>query len=161
MMPRPLGDPREMLESRLIPEPNSGCLLWMGHSMSKGYGQIKIGGRKGKMYLTHRLAWELENGEIPDDLCVMHKCDVPACCNPAHLQLGTLAENNADMKRKGRNNTTRTVWGETHGLAKITEADVVYIRSCSERGIDLAAKFGLGKSTIGAIRKRQLWKHVA
>lgn len=85
---------------RLVHDEASQCLLWTGSRNKKGYGQINVGGRP---RFTHRLAWELEYGEIAGGLCVLHKCDTPACCNPAHLFLGTRAENNSDMTEKGRN----------------------------------------------------------
>jgi len=86
-------------QDRLIPEPNSGCWLWEGSVDGSGYGMVN---RKGKILKVHRLAWEASNGPILGDLWVLHRCDVPACCNPAHLFLGTPLDNTRDMIAKGR-----------------------------------------------------------
>src|SRR3954471_2928189 len=68
------------------------CWEWLAYREKKsGYGTWHIG----KLFvLAHRAAWMITNGPIPDGLCVCHKCDNPSCCNPAHLWLGTKAENN-------------------------------------------------------------------
>jgi len=84
---------------RTIPEPNSGCLLWEGATVAGGYGVFS---RAGKLVLAHRVAWEEANGTIPVGLHVCHTCDVPGCCNPAHLFLGTAVDNARDMVAKGR-----------------------------------------------------------
>lgn len=55
------------------------------------------------MFLGHRLAYELAVGPIPDDMVTLHSCDNIRCVNPAHLRIGTKADNNLDMFRKGRN----------------------------------------------------------
>ena len=87
-------------QERLIPEPNSGCWLWEGAIDGSGYGII---GRKGTTLKVHRLAWEAANGQIiPEGMRICHRCDVPACCNPNHLFLGTQQDNVTDMINKGR-----------------------------------------------------------
>jgi len=86
-------------ERNFIPEPNSGCFLWIGTIIPKGYGHFKC---DGKTFRAHRYSWELENGKIPDGLHVLHRCDIRSCVNVDHLFLGTNADNMADRGRKGR-----------------------------------------------------------
>jgi hypothetical protein len=88
----------ERMDCQLVPTVN-GCIEWTGTRMRQGYGKIGIGT---KVFLTHRIAWELANGPIPDGLLVCHACDNPPCCNVDHLFLGTVADNNADRDQKGR-----------------------------------------------------------
>jgi hypothetical protein len=107
-------------QSRVIPEPNTGCWLWEGPVNFFGYG-LSHHSR------VHRLAWEEANGPIPDGLFVLHRCDVPSCCNPDHLFLGTHQDNADDKKRKGRDDcwdarARRTATHCKHGHA-FTEAN--------------------------------------
>lgn len=96
--------PAERLHQKLAVR-DSGCIEWIGSCAAgrsgapRGYGHIYVNGRPA---LTHRLAWILANGPIPDGLHVLHHCDNPPCCNLAHLFLGTDADNAADRDAKGR-----------------------------------------------------------
>lgn len=79
-------------------EPNSGCWLW-GGSHRYGYGRFWVVDRH---LLAHRLSWIFAGNEIPEGLCVLHRCDIPACVNPDHLFLGTQGANGRDMAKKNR-----------------------------------------------------------
>lgn len=82
------------------------CWPFHGVRDRKGYGRFHM--KSQGACLAHRVAWELVNGPAPKDRCVMHECDNPPCCNPAHLRLGTDADNKADMLAKGRLRDTHT-----------------------------------------------------
>ncbi|TXN22085.1 HNH endonuclease [Methylobacterium sp. WL19] len=80
------------------------CWPWIGARSGFGYGRFKVGG---KLYSPHRLIYAMECGPIKNAIghhgsVVMHTCDNPACCNPAHLTLGTQQDNVTDMAVKGR-----------------------------------------------------------
>lgn len=84
---------------------DAGCQEWILSRDRLGYGRLKIslGDRQSFRFTSaHRFAWELTNGPIPDGMNVLHACDNRACCNPAHLFLGTQKDNMIDMHAKGR-----------------------------------------------------------
>lgn len=135
----------------------NGCWDWLG-TQSKGYGFISI---SGKMYLVHRFAYQLFNGDIPKGtgwhgICVCHRCDNRSCVNPEHLFLGTHKDNMADMVAKGR------MKGEKHPTAKHTQKEVDKIRKMYKTGKysqhGLARMFGVTHTNIYAIVHRKIWK---
>jgi hypothetical protein len=87
------------------------CWLWTAAQDKKGYGVIQEGGFYApKNLLAHRASWMIHCGDIPEGLCVLHRCDRPPCINPDHLFLGTVRDNHADMDNKGRRPKTRRSW---------------------------------------------------
>lgn len=93
------------------------CWLWIGSKlMPFGYGQITSAG---KTLLAHRVSYEQHVGPIPAGLNVLHHCDRPECWNPAHLFLGTHADNVADKVSKGRQYR-----GERHHNFTLTDEDL-------------------------------------
>lgn len=146
----------QRLERYSIPEPNSGCQLWLGDARS-GYGRLKVGGR---MRSAHRLAWQLSNGDIPAGMNVLHKCDVPACINPDHLFLGTQIDNIVDMVAKGRQSRSGAPPGEGHPCVKLNESQVRAIREDRRRLRTIAAEYGVSFGTIWAVRSGKRWKHI-
>ena len=108
------------------------CWLWQAGCDRDGYGKCRVHGFTERR--AHRIAYMLAHGPIPDDLWVLHTCDTPRCCNPAHLFLGTVADNNADMIAKGRDargersgarkHPERVNRGEQCHSAKLTEDQV-------------------------------------
>jgi hypothetical protein len=155
----------------------SPCWLWKGTKTNTGYGQIGLGGRT---QTTHRVSWFLAHGQWPR-LCVLHKCDVPACVNPEHLFEGTKADNARDMSRKGRcwqrRKPERIISGDLHyarlspellargddnGNSKLSEAQALQIivrKRSGERHVDIARDFGIAKSQVSNIGRTQ-WKHL-
>lgn len=101
------------------------CWLWLGYRTAAGYGMFWLNGR---MRVSHRVALELEHGDTLDrDTAVCHRCDNPPCVRPSHLFLGSLADNNHDRDKKGRQARLR---GELNGRCLLTddEAREIYRR---------------------------------
>lgn len=158
----------ERFESKFVPEPNSGCWLWSAMADRDGYGRFHA---DGKMVGAHRFSFEVYVGPIPGDLHVLHRCDEPSCVNPAHLFLGTNADNVADRDAKGRQaigdrNASRLYperrpRGEGHANAKLTSAQAAAIHAAQgETGKSVAARLGVSETLVSRVRRGKAWTHI-
>lgn len=175
------------------------CWFWTGNISTGGYGRISTRrkdivrpGKKSRTILAHRLSWEIANDPIPHGLCVMHDCpggDKPHCVNPAHLKLGTLADNCRDRHAKGRtaygdrngsrthpesrprgeNNPSRKyperlARGEKVATSKLTAKQVRHIRQLHANGkynyLELGQMFGVSNVAISCAVQRKTWRHI-
>lgn len=144
---------REPIEDRFWSKVSKtdGCWEWVGYVHPSGYGQISRGGREGCIYV-HRVSWIIHNGEIPDALYVLHRCDNRRCVNPSHLFLGTYGDNLRDMVLKGR-----------HPKARLTLDKVRIIRQRYEAGgitnRQLAVEYGTSVSCMKAVTCYRNWRN--
>lgn len=148
------------------------CWPWL-RGKRNGYGRVDIGY---VMYESHRVAYALVNGVDPGERLVLHTCDSPPCCNPAHHFLGDDRANTEDMVVKGRSRKAtglrhgrysmpeRTARGSRNGEAKLSEADVVSIRARHSAGsvtlVQLGAEYGVTPQAIWLIVHRKKWVHL-
>jgi hypothetical protein len=124
------------------------CWLWTAALHDDGYGMFGISGRS---RYAHRLSFEFTHGAIPDGMQVLHHCDNPPCVNPAHLYLGTRADNMHDMVVRGR------------FASKVTADQVRVIRARAangERRKQLAMDYSISEAQVKWIVKRKGWLHI-
>ncbi len=128
-----------------IPEPNSGCWLWLGLPGGRGYGRVRVAGRQER---AHRVSHEIHVGPVARHLFVCHRCDNRMCVNPAHLFVGTPQDNIADMMAKGRH-----AYGPQ---CKPNPKQGQDQSGVSQRG--LARELGINASTISSICRGKSWR---
>lgn len=127
-----------------------GCWPWKAAKSGFGYGRFKIGG---KLWSPHRIAASSREGGIPisaqyHGMVVMHSCDNPACCNPAHLLIATQRDNVVDMDRKGRGN-------RRGGPPSIPAEVIANIRTAEGSSRQIAVLFGVSHGYVRRIRRRE------
>jgi len=155
----------ERFWSKVNKDTGTDCWEWEGASLSAGYGTLTIGSRTDgsrDILLAHRMSYEIHKGDIPEGNVVMHSCDNPRCVNSAHLSVGTYKDNMQDCILKGRfrSGVNR---GENNGSSKLTEDEVLCIRSESDDGASRASlgrKYGVSETLIRFIVYRRIWKHI-
>jgi hypothetical protein len=162
------------------------CWEWTSGLFNEGYGSFK---GQGVTRSSHRVAYHLSKGEIPEGKLVMHKCDNRKCCRPSHLECGDFAANNRDSISKGRNakgdrNGSVTqphtrprgknhfaqsrpgllARGESAGNAVLTTKQVLKIREeyarKRTRQVDLARRYGVSQHAVSCVVRRITWTHV-
>lgn len=144
-----MASPECRFMQKVMPEPNSGCWLWVGSTNEKPpYGRLLF---RGTVMVAHRVSWLLYRGEIPDGLRVLHRCDVPQCVNPEHLFLGSQSDNMLDMYGKNRGRLP------SQTASKLTEDDVRLIRSSLLKTSALARQLGVTHRTVLLIRRGETW----
>jgi hypothetical protein len=134
------------------------CWNWTNYKNHSGYGVLGI---NNKTILAHRLSYQFAFGQIKDNLQVLHKCNNPACVNPAHLYLGT-NQDNVDYKVK--NNRQSRLIGEKNPKTKLTEIQVHCIIELLDDNIsqvEIAKQFSVTPTAISDIKRGKNWKHIA
>lgn len=140
----------------------NGCWEWQRSRSRFGHGLMQ-GARLFGTTHAHRLAWVLTFGEIPMDVCVLHRCDNAPCVNPSHLYLGDRGDNARDREFRGRGGHLKRV-GAANGRAKLTMADVIEIRAQyastkrREGRTRIGQRFGITYAMVYKIASGQNWK---
>jgi hypothetical protein len=145
------------MESRFWPKVRKAgadeCWLWLAARLPGGYGVIGRDGRGTGYEYAHRFSWMLANGRpVPEGMCVRHACDNRACVNPAHLLIGTTADNVRDMAERNR-----------CARAKLSVEDVRWVRewgSCGWTQRLLGLAVGCNQRNVSAILRGRTRAHV-
>lgn len=143
--------------SKVRPRRN-GCIEWLGSKDGCGYGHFRIDNNL--IHRAHRVSWNLVNGEIPDGLCVCHKCDNPAYVNPEHLFLGTHTDNMIDKESKGRGNQ---LTGIEHHRTHLTEQDIIIMRQLHKSGnshVTTSKLYNITPANASHIVHGRRWGHI-
>lgn len=133
-----------------------GCWPWKAAKSGFGYGRFKI---DGKLWSPHRIAASSREGGIPESyqyhgMVVMHSCDNPSCCNPAHLMIATQRDNVVDMDRKGRGR-------RRPGPRTVSDQTVEAIRAAAGTSRQIASEFGVSRGYVSAIKRGEKRKAAA
>lgn len=153
------GDMVSAVVLRVAISDPGACWPWLGQ-VKGGYGRFPVkcsrGTRTNTSFQAHRLAYDLSKGPIPEGLVVRHMCHNPICCNPAHLEVGTNADNMRDMVEAGRSTA-----GEKNPRARITAEQAREIcRAYYEEGEtlkSLGTRYGVHLATIGFVVQGKTW----
>lgn len=150
-----IPDLQKRIFSRIEILTECGCWIWDGKEHPTGYGRTSV---NNETLLAHRVSYCVFNGEITDNLHVLHKCDIRLCVNPSHLFLGLPADNVKDMISKGRQVNAR---GSKIGSAKLSETDIKQIRDLvkilPQRIVGIF--YGISQPSVSDIIRGATWLH--
>lgn len=151
------------------------CWPWTDRCGRGGYGQFWVDGEDRNLY-AHRVAYYLATGEDPYPLEILHSCDNPPCCNPAHLTKGTHAEDMQDAKDRNRikhgedhyyrQHPEEIVRGTENGRHKFTDSEIMDIRQYhadhkhEESRRSMSRKYGITHVHLAAIITGKFWGHL-
>lgn len=144
----------QRLMSKVSGTDRDSCVRWIASVDKHGYGQFRF---RGTTYRTHRAAYILLVGEIPEGMDLDHLCSDPRCVNPDHLEPVTHAEN-VRRGNAGRNWAAKTHCPRGH---EYTPDNV--IRHCQSgarvcRTCDLERKRIYNKSYVRKSRRKRIHK---
>ncbi len=125
------------------------CWEWQGYCL-KGHGRFLY---DGYVQYAHRVSWQINVGEIPEGMCVLHKCNNKPCVNPDHLYIGDYQDNAIDRSKDGTNTKMKLDAGEVRLLRDLFD-DGVHYKS-------LMWLFGIGETTVHRVANRTFYKWVA
>lgn len=149
-----MGKPNGQKEFFNKVEKTEGCWKWKGRKHPTGYGVFDF---LGSAWLAHRVSWLFHAGSIEQEKDILHSCDNPECVNPAHLRVGTHAENMRDKLERGRQKR-----GTQCSNAKLTDDQVAIIKAAGRAvpRLVMAQEFGVNRQAISNILCGRKWKHV-
>lgn len=154
---QPIKKDVKYIEAKCKKVPESGCWIWSGSvGGQQGYGRISliINGVTKYRYV-HRHMYELTYGAIAEGACVCHKCDVPLCCNPNHLFVGTQYDNMQDKVKKGRQ-----LKGSTHPNSDIDEDIARRILTSPLPKSEIASLYNVSYNIVDKIKEGLTWTHL-
>lgn len=135
--------------------PGDDCWLWTAHKDPIGRGRFNMG----REMFASRASWTLANGEIPEGMCICHRCDNPSCVRPDHLFLGTHQENMRDRDAKGRGNQAK---GTAHSRARLTleqVGDIRYLRRNTSLSLsEIGSLYGVTGEHVSGIARGKVWR---
>lgn len=134
--------------------PLMDCWVWIAHRNASGYGTFKIG----RESLAHRASWLIHRGAIPAGMVVCHHCDNPPCVNPAHLFLGSRADNSHDRDRKGRTSRQDRDHNTNRKLSVAAASEIRSLISAGVQQKEIAHRYGVSRQTITAVNVGANWR---
>lgn len=129
------------LESHYMPEPNTGCWLWLDAIHHNGYGRFRV---KGREILAHRASYEFYIGQIPQILEIDHLCRNRICVNPEHMELVTRRVNVLRGVGISANNAKKAQCPRGHAYDKFRTRGARIERVCSRCRAESSRKFYSG-----------------